>query len=83
MALERIFGHFKDQKSEPSATYDPNDPESYEAYLQSMFEDAYDYETAILAAIVRRRRCITPASSRAWITPTSRAPTAARIRIRL
>ena len=49
MALERIFSHFKDQKSEPSATYDPNDPESYEAYLQSMFEDATDYETAILA----------------------------------
>ena len=50
MALERILhGHFKDQKSEPSATYDPNDPESYEAYLQSMFEDATDYESAILA----------------------------------
>ena len=50
MAIERILhGHFKDQKSEPSATYDPNDPESYEAYLQSMFEDADDYESAILA----------------------------------
>ena len=49
MAIERLFAHFKDSKSEPSATYDPNDPESYEAYLQSMFEDATDYETAILA----------------------------------
>ena len=49
MAIERLFAHFKDQKSEPSATYDPNDPESYEAYLQSMFEDAADYELAILA----------------------------------
>ena len=47
--LNESFGHFKDSKSEPSATYDPNDPESYEAYLQSMFEDATDYETAILA----------------------------------
>ena len=49
MAIERLFAHFKDSKSEPSATYDPNDPESYEAYLQSMFEDATDYETAILS----------------------------------
>jgi hypothetical protein len=49
VAIERLFAHFKDQKSEPSATYDPSDPESYEAYLQSMFEDATDYESAILA----------------------------------
>ena len=49
MALERIFGHFKDSKSEPSATYEPGNPESYEAYLQSMFEDSTDYESAILA----------------------------------
>jgi hypothetical protein len=49
VAIERLFAHFKDQKSEPSATYDPGDPESYEAYLQSMFEDAADYESAILA----------------------------------
>jgi hypothetical protein len=49
MAVEQLFAHFKDQKSQPNATYDPNEPESYEAYLFSMMDDAGDYEYSILA----------------------------------
>lgn len=49
MPVEQLFAHFKDQKSQPNAIYDPSDPESYNQFLQSMMEDCYDYETAILA----------------------------------
>ena len=49
MAVEQLFAHFKDQKSQPNAVYDPDDPESYEAYLQSLMDDAEDYENSILA----------------------------------
>ena len=47
--MERLFASFKDEKRNPSAMYDPESPESYESYLQSMFEDSTDYETAILS----------------------------------
>ena len=49
MAVERLFPHFKDQKSEPSATYDPSDPDSYNSFLLSMMDDSEDYENSILA----------------------------------
>ena len=49
MAVEQLFAHFRDQKSQPNAIYDPSDPESYEAYLFSLMDDSQDYEDSILA----------------------------------
>ena len=49
MALERIFAHFKSDKSSAPSFYDPSDPESYQTYLQSMMEDCRDYENSVLA----------------------------------
>ena len=49
MAVEQLFAHFKDQHAPATALYDPSDPESYEAYLQSMMDDSVDYEDSILA----------------------------------
>ena len=50
MAVEQLFAHFKDQRDAPNAVYDPGDPASYEAYLQSMMDNSEDYEDSILAA---------------------------------
>lgn len=47
--MERIFPHFKAQKVEGSASYDPSDPASYKAMLQAMFSDGVDYEESWLA----------------------------------
>lgn len=49
MAVERLFPHFKDSNAPATAVYDPGDPASYNAFLQSMMEDSQDYENAILA----------------------------------
>ena len=46
--VERLFPHFKDQHSPSSAVYDPSNPETYEAYLQGLFDDSQDYEDSIL-----------------------------------
>ena len=49
MTMERLFYHQKDSNAPSTAAYDPNDPESYNAYLRAMFSDAKDYETAFLS----------------------------------
>jgi hypothetical protein len=48
MTMERIFAHFKDQQGPNTSSYDPSDPDSYEAYLRSMMSDSKDYENAFL-----------------------------------
>lgn len=47
--VDQLFPHFKPDKSQAVASYNPKDPESYEAHLHSMMDDAWDYETSILA----------------------------------
>jgi hypothetical protein len=47
--VEQLFPHFKSDKTPAAASYDPKDPDSYKAYLHTMMEDAWDYETSILA----------------------------------
>ena len=53
MAMERIFASFKGDTEDAgggnSGSYDPNDPQSYNAYIQAMISDARDYEGTILA----------------------------------
>ena len=49
MTMERLFFHQKDSNAQSTAAYDPNDPESYDAYLRAMMSDAKDYESAFLA----------------------------------
>ena len=49
MAMERIFAHFKDDTARATASYDPNDPDSYDNYVRSMMSDSVDYEQSILA----------------------------------
>ena len=46
---ERIFAHFKSDKSVSVSTYDPEVPESYDQFLHALMDDAWDYETSILA----------------------------------
>jgi hypothetical protein len=46
--MERIFAHFKDPNPPSSASYDPQDPDSYDQYIRAMMGDAIDYETAFL-----------------------------------
>ena len=50
-AFERIFAHQKDDRSGNATpgSYDPGDPETYEAYIQDMIRDSVDYESSILA----------------------------------
>ena len=47
--VERLFPHFKDQHAPSSAVYDPQDPATYETFVQGLMEDSQDYEDSILA----------------------------------
>jgi hypothetical protein len=47
--LERLFASFKSSGTN-TGTYDPDDPESYEQYIQSLISDSRDYESDTLAA---------------------------------
>jgi hypothetical protein len=47
--LERIFASFKGSDGTNTGVYDPNDPESYEHYIQALIDDSRDYESDILA----------------------------------
>ena len=48
MSIERLFPHFKDQHAPSSAVYDPENPETYAAFVQGLMEDSQDYEDSIL-----------------------------------
>ena len=75
MALEHIFRPFKNSKSNPARLTSLAILKSYEAYLQSMMEDAWDYGSAILAGGDRSERgCCSMVTSLPWITPTSSSP---------
>jgi hypothetical protein len=47
--LERLFASFKDSGTN-TGIYDPNDPESYEHYIQALISDSRAYESDTLAA---------------------------------
>ena len=48
--MERIFASFKDSSSRSTGSIDPDDPDSYDAYIDLMITDARDYEGSVLAA---------------------------------
>jgi hypothetical protein len=48
--MERIFSSFKDSSNRSSGSIDPDDPDSYDAYIDLMITDSRDYEGSILAA---------------------------------
>jgi hypothetical protein len=50
MALEQLFASFKSDKGGGnSGSYDPNDADSYNSFIQAMISDARDYEGSVLA----------------------------------
>ena len=56
--MEGLFYHQKDSNAPSTAAYDPNDPESYNAYLRAMFSTP-GTETAFLSMDQRRARRVT------------------------
>ena len=47
--MERIFASFKDSSSRSSSSIDPDDPDSYDQFINTLITDARDYEGSVLA----------------------------------
>ena len=47
--MERLFASFKDSSSRSSSSIDPDDPDSYDQFINTLITDARDYEGSVLA----------------------------------
>src|SRR5215475_5777048 len=49
MAIERLFASYKGDDGRARGGYDPEDPDTYDNFIQAMIDDSIDYEQSSLA----------------------------------